>query len=160
MYAPPNLAASYDKEAVDLAASSDKSGVSSEVDAKYEATMISLSHPLCDWQFKKCYLLHSHQCAVSSKMVAAILHTQSALFYGSGHIDRMSVTWSLLVAFAESITWTMTKTSREIRPMMGLNAPGHGLPKRKTMSEPSLTCLSLLQLDSGLRPTAKRVPCQ
>ena len=88
----------------------------------------------------------SHQCAVNSKTFATRLHTKGAPFYGPGHMDGMSMTSSLLVAYAKSTTWTATKMSCQIRPTVGLNAPGHGHPKRKTISGPSLTCLSLLQI--------------
>jgi hypothetical protein len=47
-----------EKNAFDLqsSSSSEKSETDPQLNAKYEATMRSLGHALCNWQFEKCYL--------------------------------------------------------------------------------------------------------
>ncbi len=73
------------------------------------------------------------QCAASSKMDAATLHTKGAPFYGPAHTDGMLRTLSLLGTSVESTTWTTINRYCLIRPTMELNERVHGLTQRKTM---------------------------
>ena len=104
-----------DSKAADIA-SSEKSGTPSQQAAKYEATMRLLGKPLCNWQFEKCYLMHWPPMCCEFIDGCKTLHTPGAPFNGPGHLDRMLVTWSLLVDFAKSIAWATTVMSCQIRP--------------------------------------------
>ncbi len=78
-YKAVDIVASSDNEPVDFAASSDKSETSSKLDAKYEASIRSLGHPLCNGQFEKYYLLQCPPITVNSKTVAMALNTHKVL---------------------------------------------------------------------------------
>jgi hypothetical protein len=49
----PNMSLTFDLQ---QSSSSEESDTESHLDAKYEAHMRALGHPLCNWQFEKCFL--------------------------------------------------------------------------------------------------------
>jgi hypothetical protein len=121
---------------VDLQQSSlsEESDTETQFDAKYEARMRALSHPLCNWQFEKCSYQIGPKCTVSSQTDAATLHTKGAQFFGQEPMDGMSTALRLLGASVGNITCTTTKRYCQVRLTMERTVFGHGPILRETMS--------------------------
>ncbi len=113
---------------------SEESDTESQLDAKYEANMRALGHPLCNWQFEKCYLSNRPlmRCQFTNGY-SNFVHKRCS-FQGQGPTNGMSTALSHLGASVKNITWTTTKSYCRLRPTMERTIFGHGPILRETMS--------------------------
>jgi hypothetical protein len=80
--------------------------------------MRALGHPLCNWQFEKCYLSNWPAMRYQFTNGCVTLCTKGAQFYGEGPTGGMLTALSHLGAYVESITWTTAKMYCRLRPTM------------------------------------------
>jgi hypothetical protein len=119
--------------------------------------MRSHGRALCNWQFEKCCLSNfpAMHCQFKDGCINFV-HKRCSIPWSRTHGRNVQDVESV-GRFCQEHYMTTTKMSCQIKLTMELNEPGHGITQRKTLSGKRMTCLSSLQMDFGLHPTAKIV---
>ncbi len=113
---------------------SGESETESQLDAKYEANMRALGHPLCNWQFEKCYLSNwpPMRCQFLNGC-SNFAQKRCSILWSRTH-GRNVKSIESLGRFCREHTCTTTKRYCRLRQTMEQTVFGHSPILQETMS--------------------------